>query len=242
MKKIYTYFIVCLLILVVAGVWIFRTERARVHDLKNVNAKLVSFAVSHPFFEAMGVDLSRVEIWGVPLDATVSEGQYIKLGDASLKTVSVSEQVWQFKIPVEPKLLSEVFARGYNEDNKKVSQISLAERGMAAIGPVLWPGLLTDVVLKIGEQKEALGLSVKLISVDADSRCPLGVMCIRAGDVKMTLSLSALGTSTDVVISTESGIRFAGYAVAVKEVVPAKKQGMINRDEYGVTFTISFNK
>jgi hypothetical protein len=69
------------------------------------------------------------------------------------------------------------------------------------------------------------GLTVRFVAVVEDSRCPLGVQCVRAGEARVQLQLRAPGSGSDVVVlATEGGQpRYASlgpYDVHLVDVEP----------------------
>jgi hypothetical protein len=72
------------------------------------------------------------------------------------------------------------------------------------------------------------GLTVRFAAVVEDSRCPMGVMCIRAGEAKVQLELRARGAGEeDVILATEGGqpryASFAGYDVRLVALDPPRR-------------------
>jgi len=60
------------------------------------------------------------------------------------------------------------------------------------------PAAPADVTLSIGEQTEALGISLRPTKLLEDSRCPLDVECIQAGTVRIEAEMvDGMGTSTN---------------------------------------------
>ncbi len=87
-------------------------------------------------------------------------------------------------------------------------------------------------------------LTIKLTDVTNDSRCPQGVTCFWAGEVRCQLSIT-LGTTTEgytfVVPGTgdNTGQIYHGYKL-VANVTPYPKQGVtISPDDYRMILTVS---
>ena len=85
-----------------------------------------------------------------------------------------------------------------------------------------------DFRLPRGESAEVGGLSIRFAQVVEDSRCPLGVQCIRAGEAKIQLALRAGGERRTVVLATEGAqpreTDFAGYEVRLVTLDPPRRQ------------------
>jgi hypothetical protein len=85
-----------------------------------------------------------------------------------------------------------------------------------------------DFRLPRGETAEVGGLSVRFAQVVEDSRCPLGVQCIRAGEAKIQLALRTGDQRRTVVLATEgaqpTAADFAGYEVRLITVDPPRRR------------------
>jgi hypothetical protein len=95
--------------------------------------------------------------------------------------------------------------------------------------PSVTAGVDQDFRLARGETAAiAGGLTVRFSSVVEDSRCPMGVTCIRAGEARVHLELRARGAGTDeVILATEGGqpryASFAGYDVRLVALDPPRR-------------------
>lgn len=96
------------------------------------------------------------------------------------------------------------------------------------------------VTMRLGEQVVFEDLSVRVISLEEDSRCPTGVQCIQAGTVRVKIEIvSSIGTSTSIVglgksITTEAEI------VTFTEATPHPARDVsISQNEYRFTFTVA---
>lgn len=91
---------------------------------------------------------------------------------------------------------------------------------------------------------EETGLRVRLVSVDEDSRCPVGVNCVWAGNVRIALSLSLEG-SRDEQVSINSAldpraVRLQGRRITIEKVAPPKIIDVkIKPDEYVITLAVT---
>lgn len=104
------------------------------------------------------------------------------------------------------------------------------------------------------------GLTVRLVSVSGDQRCPIGMECVMSGPVTMTISIQkdsaspakfVLQTFTDNDGSAPKGsfegiknrVEYKGYIIQVKEVLPypAKAVNKIGDSEYRVSFLATAN-
>ncbi len=102
------------------------------------------------------------------------------------------------------------------------------------------------VVLAIGTPQRAPGseLTVAFEAVVADSRCPIGVQCIWAGDAAVRLRLSApnLAHTTATLhtnLDTAKETTYAGWKVSLQAVTPAPTaDAAVRADDYRVTLLI----
>ncbi|MBP6945698.1 MAG: hypothetical protein KBC74_03805 [Candidatus Pacebacteria bacterium] len=96
------------------------------------------------------------------------------------------------------------------------------------------------VTIRLGEQIVFEGLSVKVISLEEDSRCPTGVACIQAGTVRVKVEIvSGLGTSTPI-ISLGKSITTEAEVITLTATTPYPARDMsITKDEYQFTFTVT---
>lgn len=88
------------------------------------------------------------------------------------------------------------------------------------------------------------GIRVRLVSVTEDSRCPEGVQCVWAGNVRLALRLSSwAGASRRVSLNTATEptqVNFRGRTLRVLEVRPPKREGRnIPQRRYRVTLEVS---
>lgn len=85
----------------------------------------------------------------------------------------------------------------------------------------------TDIVLAPGQTATPTGtnLQVRFDRVESDSRCPIDVTCVWAGEAAMDLQLT-VGDSTAAVELRSSGapgarVMFEGYEISVQRLDPA---------------------
>ncbi|TAK59121.1 hypothetical protein EPO14_00605 [Patescibacteria group bacterium] len=96
------------------------------------------------------------------------------------------------------------------------------------------------VTLKLDEQVLFKDLSIRVISLEEDSRCPTGVQCIQAGTVRVKVEIvSGLGTSTPVIglgksITTEAEV----ITLTATTPYPARDVS-IAPNEYQFIFTVA---
>jgi hypothetical protein len=95
-----------------------------------------------------------------------------------------------------------------------------------------------DSGIVLGARTNVGGLAVVPESVIEDSRCPLGVMCIQAGTVRVEARISRGGDSTTTVLALGVPRTFFGTAVVLEEIAPVKRRDAeIADSDYRFTFT-----
>jgi hypothetical protein len=96
------------------------------------------------------------------------------------------------------------------------------------------------VTLGIGETKYFKDLSVKLVSIDQDSRCPEDVLCVWAGEVVLTLLVTLpSGNVNTVILKTDGVPRIAGYyEISIFQIKPSKMVKIKTAENYRVTISV----
>lgn len=202
---------------------------------------IVSLILEKPNFLIKGKGLAKVEVWAVPTGTDITESSYIKIGIAELKKVDAKEQVWLIPIPRQPLLLTEIFAKGFDEKGNLVGKVSLPIVGASDIYRELWlEAPQQSLFLKVGESGTAGEVAVKVIKVVSDSRCPSDVVCIQAGNVVVELELTKGSKKTTLSVATdEDGKPFEGYFVQILDVLPeAKSTVKIDEKDYIITISV----
>lgn len=87
-------------------------------------------------------------------------------------------------------------------------------------------------------------LKITFVSVLEDSRCPIGVDCIWAGNAKLQLKISqAKGASKTFELNTNlqpQVFTFEGYEIKIVDLTPTPKVNVrINRKSYTATVSVS---
>jgi len=100
-----------------------------------------------------------------------------------------------------------------------------------------------EVNLAIGQTVKisSENLSIKLTDVTNESRCPLGVQCIRAGDVTCVLEITLNGSTEalNLIVSGNTEQIYKGYKL-IADVTPyPKAEETISKDDYRLKLTVS---
>lgn len=96
-----------------------------------------------------------------------------------------------------------------------------------------------QATIKIGQSGVLAGITIKVVALMADSRCPIGVNCLQAGSfaVHTTVTKGTITTNHDF-ISIAAPFSFEGYDFSIAKVTPtqAKGQPTIKLSDYRITF------
>jgi hypothetical protein len=215
---------------------------------------LTAFLVARPNLIVDGSALSKVEIWAVPVSVTeISESDYKLLGNATLPAGSDPlTQIWTLPIPAEPVAATEIFAKGFDMKGEFVGQMSLPYLGATQIFNAIWagaPAAATSSVadtqrhfsfaLKVGEKATVGGLTVRLIKIESDSRCPHNAVCIWAGEVAARVQLTSGNRNETVVLHSMSvPSTFGNYQIGITGVSPTRLNTLPAQSDYRITFSV----
>lgn len=101
------------------------------------------------------------------------------------------------------------------------------------------------VSLRVGKQKKLSGskLTIKFVSLVEDSRCPIGVNCVWAGNATIKVKVTnARGESKIVDLNTNLGIKgdiLGGYQFNLESLTPHPKENIrIDKNGYTATFSV----
>ncbi len=234
-----TLFILIILGIVVYGIfYLVNHSTKKVEPLKPA---ITSLTLEKPNFIIKSRGLANVEVWGIPTGTAVVESSYIKIGIAKVDIVDGKEQRWEIPVPKDPLLLTEIFAKGFDVEGRLVGKAVLPITGASEIYSKIWlEAPQQTLFLKVGESGTMGELTVKVLKVVSDSRCPKDVVCIQAGNVVVELELTLSSKTSKVnVASDEEGKPFEGYFVQVKDVLPETiSDTKIPEEEYVITISI----
>ncbi len=246
-KKI--WWIILGAIVIAAGYSVYRSEGTLAAP------QIDSFKVVRPDFVITGNNLVKVEVWGIPTGTEITEAQYVPIGEALFDTASPG--TWKLAIPAQEMLLSGIFAKGYGPGDTEPITKDLALIGATEIYDALWatstatttgsgasttsPAYATSTVtLSVGEKKDFAEVSMRLVSVLSDSRCPADVTCIQAGDVTASIELSSDTRKETVNIREGQVLSFRGYTIRITFVTPYPQAGRpIPQKDYRITFSLT---
>ena len=96
------------------------------------------------------------------------------------------------------------------------------------------------VTMRLGEKVAFKDLSMRVISLEEDSRCPTGVQCIQAGTVRVKVEIvSGLGTSTPTLGLGKSVTTEAEIITLTTTTPHPARDVSITPNEYQFTFTVA---
>lgn len=101
------------------------------------------------------------------------------------------------------------------------------------------------VTLGVNKSRKILDrkVTVKVLAVVEDSRCPQDVQCVQAGNAKVRVSIGK-GNSTsrilDLSLNGDNTAKFENWTIKLDSLTPTPKSAApIARKEYAATFTVS---
>ncbi len=111
-----------------------------------------------------------------------------------------------------------------------------AEKPPVVTGEILPYG---NVTLRLNQLATFKNLTMKVISIEEDSRCPIDVQCIQAGTVRVKVEVaSGLGTSTNILTLGEVFTTEA-EAITLTEVTPLTNSKIeLNGTDYRFVFNV----
>ena len=146
------------------------------------------------------------------------------------------------------------FAPGRAPRREKTGDIGTARSCLVVLAMLLssacWTPTSPDAVagkpfdLKVGATATLDdGLRIKFDRVTADSRCPIDVQCVRAGEAVMTVSLVTSNGTSDIREmrsgATGSQISYAGHTIQITALSPYPRSTQpIDQRDYIATFVI----
>ncbi len=100
-----------------------------------------------------------------------------------------------------------------------------------------------DIVLGVGQKGKVGGLNITVNSFVSDSRCPIDVQCIWAGEFKVNVMLlGATKIENRVMSSVDEPYTFDGHRISITSVTPAPKSTTkITANEYRITFQVTLD-
>ena len=94
------------------------------------------------------------------------------------------------------------------------------------------PGLGEEIDLRFGQTRQISGenLSVKFVSVEEDSRCPIGAECIWEGNAEILLQIFLQTFSLNTSLEPKE-INIEGYHIDLLSVSPVPREDLIIQEE-----------
>jgi hypothetical protein len=93
--------------------------------------------------------------------------------------------------------------------------------------------------LKLGELGFFNTVSIRPISVEEDSRCPVDVVCIQAGTVRLKIQVITSTTTNTNIVTLNQELITAGVKIKLTEVTPVKNSKInIQNTDYRFKFSV----
>ncbi|MEX0910417.1 MAG: hypothetical protein WDZ73_01545 [Candidatus Paceibacterota bacterium] len=229
------------LVLVCGGAyfWWYKTTNPALDNIGEAEIKReilnINFNSNLKRLEVEAVKVDKVSIFGS------REGVEVKVGDL----VKEAENLWYLELPIEPIAISKVWAIAYDEEGLIVEQKVFASEGLDLLKNLFWPEKdAVDYELKVGQSFSVSddNVTIKLIDIPQDNRCPIGVECVLAGAATVDLEITAHDKTQIFSLKSDEGQRNIGgdYLLSIKTVAPDRQEGQtLSIIDYDITFTVS---
>ena len=100
-------------------------------------------------------------------------------------------------------------------------------------------GVNVGVTLALGAGDFIGGVNVTLNKIVSDSRCPIDVQCIQAGNVTANITLISDTDKETIEMDSTTPHMFGSYRVTMVNVLPVRKSGAnLSPANYRITFTV----
>ena len=110
-------------------------------ELEDVGPESISsIRVEKPYFLIEGNELSKVEVWAVPTGTNITEKDHVFLGQAEVVETEAGTGMWRMKVPIDPLLVTEIYAKGFRSSEGLVGKTTLPHIGATDIYNALWWG------------------------------------------------------------------------------------------------------
>lgn len=230
--------VVLVLITAVLGVYVYMTGGLPGLPAKDMPGTITTFEVIRPDFVVKGERLTKVEVWAVPTGTGISEESYSLIGTMRLMSDVEGAQEWRLTIPSQPILATEIFVQGYDLSDVKTNKRSLVILGATELYNLLW-GEQPLGTFKVGDVTTFGGITLEIIRVTNDSRCPSNVQCIQAGEATVAVKLSGGEADAETQLSSTGRIYpYGGYSIKITDVTPKPIAGQtIGQSDYRITIS-----
>jgi hypothetical protein len=105
------------------------------------------------------------------------------------------------------------------------------------VAPV--PPVVKDTGLSFGELGVFKTISIRPISIEEDSRCPVDVMCIQAGTVRLKIQIISGENISTSIVTLGKEFTTEGMRITLVSVIPQKNSKIIISDkDYRFNFTV----
>lgn len=105
--------------------------------------------------------------------------------------------------------------------------------------PSVEKGSSATTTLSVGATQEVSGVRMTLESITKDSRCPVDVQCIQAGNITANMTLVFPQEIIKMDLTLDVPISFGDYDITITNVTPLKKSAQeIKTSDYEVTLLV----
>lgn len=104
------------------------------------------------------------------------------------------------------------------------------------------PSPQSNLTLKVGQTGTFENFSIKANPIIEDSRCPIDVVCIQAGTVRVSVFVQDGARSEKIVVEMNKSYTLGSFKYSLTQVLPAPRSShQISQEDYSLTFNIARN-
>lgn len=98
---------------------------------------------------------------------------------------------------------------------------------------------LETIKIQLGKTKSALGVFITPERILEDSRCPVDVQCIQAGQVRLSATIKSKAKASKIEFKSDAKVTFENFEITLVDVKPVTHSGKkIASKDYIFTFAI----
>jgi hypothetical protein len=109
-----------------------------INDKEKAESGILEISIKKPNLIIKSQDLSKVEVYAIPTGTDIDAEELRPVGEAKEESAEAGQQVWSFSISEIPKLITHIFAKGFDSNGKEVGQVYLPVIGATPLYEALW--------------------------------------------------------------------------------------------------------
>ena len=248
MKKIVSITIIILIIAGLGAWWQFG-NKAVVEDAGNALEKVDLIRLETP--RPGQVISSPLTIKGeargswffeasFPIVLTDWDGLIIAQGIATAKSEWMTTEFVPFEAVLNFTVDKNIYSNRGSLILRKDNPSGLPEHDDALEIPVVFAQTKEETTAALNQKILNRGVFITPLEVISDSRCPVDVTCIWAGEISLKIRLEKAGVSREVIIKQQTPLTFEGKTISLIDITPVNySQKPLNKEDYRFTFLVT---